>query len=233
MTLALSPVRYWRPLLLVVMAHVAVLALSWRAPATPEGRGREVLEVEVLAGAGTPEPALTLPQRAAGTPGKAPAGPPRLMPSRPTVAALEPAVSAPASSVVATPALVPASAPVSPLVPVGGGAAPTAPAAPAATAGGEPGEPVLIPPRLGPGAVEPPYPAGSRWDREEGRVTLQLVVRADGRVASTRVLRSSGFPRLDRAARDTAMRWRLQPARRGGEAVEGVLDTTLEFRLEN
>lgn len=101
------------------------------------------------------------------------------------------------------------------------------------TAVGEGGEPVFIPPRLGPGAAEPAYPPGSRWDREQGRVTLQLVVRADGRVAAVRVIRSSGFPRLDRAARETALRWRLQPARRGGEAVEGVLDKTLEFRLEN
>lgn len=92
---------------------------------------------------------------------------------------------------------------------------------------------MLTPPRLGPGAAKPDYPPDSSRAREEGHVTLQLVVRADGRVASVRVIRSSGFPRLDRAARETALRWRLQPARRGGEAVEGVLDWTVQFHQEN
>lgn len=90
-----------------------------------------------------------------------------------------------------------------------------------------------LPPRLRPGTRRPPYPEASRWDREAGRVTLRLKVRADGTVADATVLRSSGFPRLDRAARDASLRWRLDPARRGGESVEGALDTTLEFRLED
>lgn len=93
--------------------------------------------------------------------------------------------------------------------------------------------PDFLPPRLPPGATHPPYPESARWNREEGRVTLRLKVRADGKVVEVQMLESSGHPLLDRAARDTAWRWRLLPAQREGRAVDGVLVKTLEFRLEN
>ncbi|MCC2636726.1 MAG: energy transducer TonB [Moraxellaceae bacterium] len=232
MTPAIPPLRYWRPLLVVVAAHAVVLALSWRMPAAPGVPGPRVLEVEVLAGAGEPAAAARASPPATGMAAKGPV--------RSTQApAREPAAPPVASAPAALPATAPVPAPATASAPAGGDApvssATTAvsTATTAGTAVGGGGEPVIIPPRLGPGAAEPTYPPGSRWDREQGRVTLQLVVRADGRVAAVRVIRSSGFPRLDRAARETALRWRLQPARRGGEAVEGVLDKTLEFRLEN
>lgn len=108
-------------------------------------------------------------------------------------------------------------------------AAPAAASAPADS----PALPAFLPPRLPAGAAHPPYPESARWNRDEGRVTLRLKVRADGKVVDVQMLESSGHPLLDRAARDTAWRWRLLPAQREGRAVDGVLVKTLEFRLEN
>jgi periplasmic protein TonB len=46
----------------------------------------------------------------------------------------------------------------------------------------------------------PPYPAASRQAHEEGTVVLTVAVTEQGRAASVRLHRSSGFPRLDEAA---------------------------------
>ncbi|MXR35416.1 TonB family protein [Neisseriaceae bacterium B2N2-7] len=76
----------------------------------------------------------------------------------------------------------------------------------------------------------PPYPERSRARGEEGRVVLRVEVGADGRVRDIAVLHSSGFPRLDRAARDAVERWRFTPARRGNSAVADRVDVPIRFR---
>ena len=70
-------------------------------------------------------------------------------------------------------------------------------------------EPTLVPPRLI--AQEPAaYPPGAEGAAD---VLLELVVGADGRVASVSVL--SGGPPFAAAARETAARYVFEPARRG------------------
>ncbi|RQW28811.1 energy transducer TonB [Rhodobacteraceae bacterium CH30] len=76
----------------------------------------------------------------------------------------------------------------------------------------------------------PSYPERSRARGEEGRVVLRVEVGADGRVRDIAVLHSSGFPRLDRAARDAVERWRFTPARRGNSAVADRVDVPIRFR---
>src|SRR3546814_7287866 len=52
-------------------------------------------------------------------------------------------------------------------------------------------------------AGKPPrYPVESRRKREQGTVVLALTLGLDGAVESLSIARSSGFPRLDNAARD-------------------------------
>ena len=58
----------------------------------------------------------------------------------------------------------------------------------------------------------PPYPPISRENGEEGRVVLKIMVSPDGRVTDVRVARSSGFARLDRAARNAGKNGRYQPS---------------------
>lgn len=54
---------------------------------------------------------------------------------------------------------------------------------------------------------------------EEGRVTLQLQVSAAGVVTDARVTKSSGFPRLDDAARRALSLCRFDPATVDGQPV--------------
>ena len=66
-----------------------------------------------------------------------------------------------------------------------------------------------------------------------GVVELELRIGVDGRVRDARVLRSSGYPRLDRAAVAEATRnWRLRPATFDGEPIEGVYRIKVTFRLD-
>ena len=58
----------------------------------------------------------------------------------------------------------------------------------------------------------PPYPPISRENGEEGRVVLKIMVSPDGRVTDVRVARSSGFARLDCAARNAGKNGRYQPS---------------------
>lgn len=55
--------------------------------------------------------------------------------------------------------------------------------------------------------------------REEGRVLLDVHILPDGSVGEVKLRESSGFRRLDDAARSAIAHWRYVPATRGGEAV--------------
>lgn len=57
----------------------------------------------------------------------------------------------------------------------------------------------------------PRLPAGVYFQGLQGSVVLSLTLDKSGRVADTRVLRSSGHPALDELAREAAANWRLSP----------------------
>ena len=65
----------------------------------------------------------------------------------------------------------------------------------------------------------PAYPQLSRKNGETGRVLLRVYVSANGRAERVVINKSSGFERLDAAARDAVFGWRFVPARRGSEHV--------------
>jgi TonB family protein len=66
------------------------------------------------------------------------------------------------------------------------------------------------------------YPLQSLLANEEGRVALNLLVGADGRVAFAQVLMGSGSQRLDQAAAQLARtRWEFQPHMKGGQPAVG------------
>lgn len=81
----------------------------------------------------------------------------------------------------------------------------------------------------------PEHPAASRraGREEEGRVILRVSVLASGLVESVSIEQSSGFFRLDKAARDAVLRWRFVPARRGEEAVPDTVLVPISFRLHD
>jgi periplasmic protein TonB len=82
--------------------------------------------------------------------------------------------------------------------------------------------------------TQPLYPAQSRRLGEQGSVELLIYVLANGRVGEARIAVSSGFPRLDEAALQEALRsWRLLPNEIDGVAVASWNRIGITFRLKN
>ncbi len=80
----------------------------------------------------------------------------------------------------------------------------------------------------------PRYPVESRRKREQGTVVLSITLGLDGGVESITVARSSGFRRLDDAARDAVRGWRWKPTVRDGQAVRvrGVVEIPFVLRID-
>ena len=81
---------------------------------------------------------------------------------------------------------------------------------------------------------EPPrYPWISRAQGHQGRVVLSVWVSAEGQADELAVLKSSGYPTLDRAAVAAVQRWRFTPARRAGNNAASLLYVPVVFRLDD
>jgi len=78
----------------------------------------------------------------------------------------------------------------------------------------------------------PLYPPTSRRLGEQGRGVLRVLVNVRGTADEVQVRSTSGFVRLDDAARDTVRRWKFVPARRGTEPVPAWVLIPYSFRLE-
>lgn len=78
---------------------------------------------------------------------------------------------------------------------------------------------------------QPPYPEMARRLGQQGRVVLRVRVNAQGTPLAIDVHRSSGFSRLDDAARAAVEHWRFVPARRGNDAVESSVLVPIQFDL--
>lgn len=68
-------------------------------------------------------------------------------------------------------------------------------------------------------AKPPRYPIESRRNHEQGTVVLTVLLSTSGSVSDVSVARSSGSPRLDRAALDAVRRWLWSPTVVNGEPV--------------
>ena len=134
-----------------------------------------------------------------------------------------------APQIIAAPAEAPSPVAVAPPAPA---PAPPGPADAAPAGGGSGGltQPIFNADYLDNPA--PLYPALSRRQGEQGKVILRVLVNAGGSADEVQVRTSSGFPRLDEAARDTVRRWRFVSARRGAEPVAAWVLIPITFRLE-
>ncbi len=83
-----------------------------------------------------------------------------------------------------------------------------------------------------PEMARPPYPALSRRLGEEGKLTLQVELDESGRITQTRIVKSSGYSRLDNAAVTTVKTWRCRPAMRDGQPVRTVALQPFNFVIE-
>lgn len=78
----------------------------------------------------------------------------------------------------------------------------------------------------------PDYPHASRRSGETGKVLLNVRVSAQGVAEQVQIAKSSGFPRLDEAAREAVRRWRFVPARRGDEAIAANVIVPIVFQMD-
>jgi len=74
---------------------------------------------------------------------------------------------------------------------------------------------------------KPAYPGIAQRNKYQGTATIEILVDSSGRVTSTKVLKSSGYPVLDEAAMQTVKtQWRFKP----GGTRNLVWDCTFELK---
>lgn len=79
---------------------------------------------------------------------------------------------------------------------------------------------------------KPTYPSASRRMEEEGTVSLRFLVGPDGKVLESTIEKSSGFTRLDEAARAGLSRCTFKPATVDGKPEKGWATMKYTWRLE-
>lgn len=82
-----------------------------------------------------------------------------------------------------------------------------------------------------PSCPKPAYPEAALKERKEGTTRLRYTVNADGTVARSEVLQSSGSFLLDMTARGAIASCRFPPTIRDGVAVSVTADTDYDWRL--
>ena len=79
---------------------------------------------------------------------------------------------------------------------------------------------------------KPEYPSSSRRNEEEGTVQLRFLIGAEGQVLESQVEKSSGFTRLDEAARIALSRCQFKPGTLNGKAEQSWASMKYTWRLE-
>jgi TonB family protein len=71
----------------------------------------------------------------------------------------------------------------------------------------------------------PEYPARERYMKSQGVTHVRIAIGPDGQVSSAEVVKSSGFPNLDKAALDAVRKWRARREYAGKHGVMPVVFT--------
>ncbi len=96
-----------------------------------------------------------------------------------------------------------------------------------------PREPVLTAPVANAASCrKPSYPSVSRRNEEQGVVVLRFLVAPNGSVIKSEVKSSSGFERLDEAARQALSLCSFKPGTADGQPTEAWAQMKYEWRLE-
>ena len=109
---------------------------------------------------------------------------------------------------------------------------PPAPAAPAAAAGPKTDAVRTAAVVNAAQCEKPDYPSASRRLEEEGTVHLRFLVGVDGKVIQAEVEKSSGYKRLDEAARAGLSRCQFRPATVDGKPEQAWASMRYTWRLE-
>jgi protein TonB len=79
---------------------------------------------------------------------------------------------------------------------------------------------------------KPEYPSSSRRNEEEGTVQLRFLIGTEGQVLESQVEKSSGYTRLDEAARVALSRCQFKPGVLNGKAEQSWASMKYTWRLE-
>lgn len=93
----------------------------------------------------------------------------------------------------------------------------------------------IVPPRFGVSYLNnpaPDYPAMSRRLGEEGRVSMKVLVSAEGAAAEVEIEKSSGSERLDKAAMAAVKQWRFIPANKNNQPLSAYVLVPIKFALD-
>jgi protein TonB len=203
------------PLGLIILLHVAFLygaLYGMQHPASTHVMPREVIATFI-----TPQPARDPESQV-----KPPAPP--VLKSAPKLASKPTPVAKKALTPRAAPSPAPAPIEQSVAAPAPAAAAPSTPEPPAAAPVAPAAPPAPAPPKTVSGVeyVQPPqpdYPPISKRMGEEGKVMLRVLVSERGHPEEVDIQKSSGFIRLDEAARRAAMRAMFKPHLEDGKPV--------------
>ena len=77
----------------------------------------------------------------------------------------------------------------------------------------------------------PGYPDAARRQRQEGTVSLRVLVSASGEASQVVLAGSSGVSSLDQAALRAVRRWRFKPARQNGQPIRAWVRVPVRFKL--
>ncbi|HET8997338.1 MAG TPA: energy transducer TonB, partial [Acetobacteraceae bacterium] len=78
---------------------------------------------------------------------------------------------------------------------------------------------------------KPNYPQQAALRGEEGTVVLMIHISPEGLVSGVDILQSTGYPDLDRSARDAVMSWHFLPAIQDGQPVPFQMRMRIQFAL--
>jgi protein TonB len=93
-------------------------------------------------------------------------------------------------------------------------------------------KPVLEKARLMPGCKAPRYPAKSLEKEEEGLVVFRFLVGLDGSVRQAVLVQSSGFERLDKAAKDAFEKCKFSPGKIDGVSKETWVRQPFRWKIQ-
>jgi len=78
----------------------------------------------------------------------------------------------------------------------------------------------------------PVYPKTAKRRGYQGTVILEILVTIDGKVSDLRILESSGYGILDKAAKKSAEKWFFEPGFEGNKKVEMWVEVPVTFKLK-
>jgi protein TonB len=79
---------------------------------------------------------------------------------------------------------------------------------------------------------KPEYPSASRRNEEEGTVQLRFLIGTEGQVLESQIEKTSGYTRLDEAARIALSRCQFKPGTLNGKAEQSWASMKYTWRLE-